>query len=119
MDRTAEPQRLGVKEVEISEELAATIYSMWANAILDARYARRGLGLDGTSYSFSTSLRGVGWFSATAWEPKNDLPPRWLVDAGEQILEFGRAEHPSADQLHANLRTIRQRLREYSSRDAR
>jgi hypothetical protein len=89
--------------LEVSKELAATIYAIWASGIMDARYTRYADGLDGTTYWFSTYLRGVGWPSARTWSPSADLPPKWLVDAGEAVLELGRSkranEAPTADKL--------------------
>jgi hypothetical protein len=112
-DRSAGHRRIDAKEIEIPRELAATIYSMWANAILNARYARQAMALDGTSYWFSTSLTGVGWLSATTWEPAERSPPGWLVSAGEQVLALARAERPDANQVHASLRALQSRLREH------
>ena len=112
-DRHAAPRRVEVKEVEIPQELAAAIYWMWANAILDARYARQGPGVDRTSYWFSTTLRGVGWFSATTWGPQENLPPGWLVEAGEQVLALSRRERSDPAPTLASLRALQARLRKY------
>ena len=109
-DRNAEPRRIEIKEIEIPQELAATIYSIWANAILDARYARQPLGVDGVSYWFSTCLSGVGWFSATTSKSSRDLPPAWLAEAGEQVFALSRAEHPDVGQLQSSLKKLRERL---------
>ena len=105
-----------MKEIEIPQDMAATIYSIWANAILDARYTREGPGLDGTSYWFSTSLRSVGWFHATTWSPKEASSPGRLVAAGEEILALSRAARPDAAQTHKRLRQIQNQLRQYSSK---
>jgi hypothetical protein len=115
-DRKAQPQRLEVKEIEIPQDLAATIYSIWANAILDARYARERPGLDGTSYWFSTSLHSVGWLHATTWSPKESTPPGRLVAAAEDILTLSRAARPDPSQTHERLRSIQSKLREYLSK---
>ena len=115
-ERNAEPRRIEVREIEIPQQLAATIYSIWANAILDARYTRQARGVDGMSYWFSTSLSGVGWFSATTSEPRNDLPPGLLVEAGEQVLALSRAERPDTSQVQAKLQVLQRRLREHAKK---
>jgi hypothetical protein len=109
------PPRLDEMSIEIPMELSATVYSIWANGILDARYTRHTFGTDGTSYSFSTYLRGVGWPSAWAWSPSGDLPPKWLVEAGEEVLAYGRAKKPDAVVTHHRLQAIAKRLTSHRS----
>jgi len=110
------PKRVALVSVEITPQLATAIYALWANAILDARYSRGGLGLDGTTYAFSTWLRGVGWPSATTWSPDRDLPPKWMVEAGEEILAYGRAKTRDAPKLLSKLQAIGDRWRAYQQR---
>jgi hypothetical protein len=99
--------------VEVSKDLAATIYAIWASAILDARYTRYANGLDGTNYWFSTYLRGVGWPGARTWSPSANLPPKWLVEAGEVVLELGRSNPATEAPSIAKLKVIRERLDSY------
>jgi hypothetical protein len=112
-DRKAKPRRVEVIDVDIPERVAATIYSIWANAILEARYALEGVGVDGTGYEFSTYLRGVGWPTATTWSPSRDLPPKWLVDAGEEVLSLARGRTKDTDQLLNRLIAVQRALGEY------
>jgi hypothetical protein len=112
-DRKAEPRRVEVMDLDIPERMAATIYSLWANAILDARYAREGSGLDGTGYEFSTYLRGVGWPTATTESPSRDLPPKWLVDAGEEVLALARGRTKDTGQLLSKLNNTQRALDAY------
>jgi hypothetical protein len=106
--------RVEVIEVEVPQSVAATVYEIWANAILRSRYALDGSGLDGTSYSFSTYLRGVGYPGASTWSPQQG-PPKVLVDAGEDVLTFGRAKG-DADRLLARLRAKSEYLNDYYAR---
>jgi hypothetical protein len=110
-NRKAKPARVDSLETEIPEPVAAAIYTIWANAILDARYARQGVGLDGTSYSFSTFLRGVGWLNATTWSPSDkELPPKWLVGAGEEVLAFARSKDGDSNRLLMRLQAVQHSL---------
>lgn len=60
------------------------------------------------------NLRGVGWPGASTWSPSEDLPPKWLVDAGEEVLAFGRARQRSPGPTLTRLRSIQKRLADYA-----
>jgi hypothetical protein len=110
------PTRAATIRVELPQEIAAVAYTLWANAILEARYSRGGVGLDGTTYHFSTWLRGLGWPGATAWSPTKDLPPRWMVEAGEAVLAYARDKKPDPAALLAKLQAVSKRLAAYAHR---
>ena len=112
------PAPEAVMTVELTQELAATIYTLWSNAILDASYSRAGPGFDGTTYTFSTWLRGAGWPSAKTWSPTKNLPPKWMVEAGEEILAFGRAEKRDESKLLTKLQVISHRFFIYKESSA-
>jgi hypothetical protein len=106
-------------EVAISPRIASIVYGMWANTLLDVRYTRAsGAGLDGSRYRFSTYLRGPGWLHGTTWSPDDDLPPKWMVETGELIYQFSRAEKRNEAQVEAVLQSQRDRLeRFFQNRD--
>ena len=110
------PRRAETIGIELSRELAQAAYTLWSNAILDARYSRAGFGLDGTSYGFSTWLRGIGFPSAMTWSPSKDLPPRWMVEAGEALLTYGRAKERDSAAILAKLQAISNRSSAYRQR---
>ena len=99
----------------VSRELAASIYSIWANGILEARYSRNSPGMDGTAYEFSTYLRGVGRLGAWAWSPHDELPPKWLVDAGELMIVLSRDAEMDEARALALVKKIGDRLASYPS----
>jgi hypothetical protein len=107
-------EQVDVQRLEVSKRFAEVVYDIWANNILEARFTRHSAsGADGTSYRFRTSLRGVGWPSARTWSPSKDLPPKWMVDSGEEILTLARAKSPNEAQLLAKLQAVRKRLDAY------
>jgi hypothetical protein len=107
-------QQVDVQRFEVSRQFAQVVYDIWANNILEARYTRHASSsVDGTSYRFRTSLRGVGWPSASTGSPSKDLPPKWLVDSGNEILAFARAKGPKEAAVLAKLVAVRKRLNEY------
>ncbi|WP_129776719.1 hypothetical protein [Peristeroidobacter soli] len=107
-------QHVEMQQLEVSKQFAEVVYDIWANNILEARFTRHSpTGLDGTNYRFRTNLRGVGWPSASTWSPSADLPPKWLVDSGEEILALARAKSPKEPAVLAKLRTVRKRLNDY------
>jgi hypothetical protein len=108
-----EPRRVELLETQISQEMAAVVYTIWANGILDARYNRQALGLDGTTYQFSTFLLGVGYPGAKTWSPSADLPPKWLVTAGTDVLTYARATNRDSKKLLTQLQATQKRLSEY------
>lgn len=111
---TAKPDKSTVTEIEIPKDVAAIVYDIWTNALLETRYSRAlSGGLDGTSYRFSTYVRGLGWFQGETWEPEDDLPPKWLVACGTLIYEYSRASKNSPEKLAAQLAEYRERLYAY------
>jgi len=107
------PRQVDTLETEIPKEMAAVLYTLWANAILDARYSRQSPGLDGTTYEFSTFLRGIGYPSARTWSPEEDLPPKWLASAGEDVLAYARGQNRDTNKLLALLQATNKRLSAY------
>ena len=101
-------------ELEIPSEIAGVVYEIWANALLEVRYTRIGhLGLDGTTYLFSTYLRGVGFLNGSAWSPEDDLPPKWMVEAGDLIMEYSRSVARDEVGFHKSLSAHKNRLVKY------
>lgn len=107
-------QHVDVLRLEVTKQFAEVVYDIWANNILEARFTRhQPSGRDGTSYRFRTYLRGVGSPSARTWSPSKDLPPKWMVDSGEEIMTLARAKNPNEASVLAKLRVVRKRLNEY------
>jgi hypothetical protein len=107
-------QQVDVQRLEVSKRFAEVVYDIWANNILEARYTRHASSsADGTNYRFRTHLKGVGWPSARTGSANKDLPPKWLVDTGEEILALARATNPKEAPLLAKLQAVRKRLHEY------
>jgi hypothetical protein len=110
-------RQVDVQRFEVTRQFAEVVYDIWANNILEARYTRHASSaLDGTSYRFRTSLRGVGSPSASTGSPSKDLPPKWLVDSGNEILALARAKNPKETSLLPKLQSARKRLNEYYQR---
>lgn len=107
-------QQVEVLKLEVSKQFAEVVYDIWANNILEARYTRHSTaGLDGANYRFQTSLRRVGWLSARTGSPTANLPPKWMVDSGDEILAFARAKNAKEAPLLAKLQAVRKRLNDY------
>jgi hypothetical protein len=107
-------QQVDVQRTEVSRQFAEVVYDIWANNILEARFTRHAAsGVDGTGYQFRTFLRGAGWPSARTGAPSKDLPPKWLVDSGEEILALARTKGPKEAPVLAKLQAVRKRLNEY------
>lgn len=107
-------QQVDVQQLEVSKQFAALVYDIWANNILEARFTRhQPSGPDGISYTFRTNLRGVGFPSASTREPRANLPPKWMVDAGEEIMTFARAKSAKEAPVLAKLQAARKRLNDY------
>ncbi|MCX6952668.1 MAG: hypothetical protein NTV51_10965 [Verrucomicrobia bacterium] len=104
--------------VEIPPALAAVIYEVWANALLEVRYDRASnIGLDGTTYYFSTWVRGLGTLDGMIWMPGGDLPPAWMVEAGEYLAKFARQDRPEVAAAQKYFESLKTRLfRHYASR---
>ena len=113
-DRNVKPKQVDFVEKEVPEEVAALIYDIWTNALLESRYSRNGsLGLDGTTYRFSTYLRALGWMQGKTWSPDAKLPPKWLVECGELVHKFSRSSSKDAAALNKRLSAYRRQLYSY------
>lgn len=100
--------------IEISEPLARTIYEIWTNALLEVRYSRRmTLGLDGTTYLFSTWIRGLGTLNGSIWSPDDDLPPLWMVKAGDYLAEYVRNEQRNPAECERYFNDLKGRIFAY------
>jgi hypothetical protein len=98
-------------ELEIPGELASLVYEIWANALLEVRYTRIGhLGLDGTTYTFSTFLRGIGFLNGSTWSPEDNLPPKWMVESGDVIMNYSRSSARDDAELRKALLAHKARL---------
>lgn len=107
-------QQADLQRLEVSKQFAEVVYHIWANNLLEARFTRHAsAGVNGTRYWFRTTLRGVGSPSATASSPSKDLPPKWMVDTGDEILTFARAKSPKEAPVLTKLRAVRKRLNDY------
>lgn len=107
-------QQVDVQRLEVSKQFADVVYDIWANNILEARYTRHlPAGVDVANYRFRTNLRRVGWLSARTGSPSANLPPKWMVDSGDEILALARAKSPKEAPLLTKLQTVRKRLNDY------
>lgn len=107
-------QQVDVQRLDVSRRFAEVVYDIWANNILEARYTRHApSGADEIIYCFRTFLKGVGWPSARTGSSNKDLPPKWLVDAGEEILALARAKSPKEAPVLTKLQAVRKRLHEH------
>ena len=101
-------------EIQIPESLASVIYDMWVNALFEVRYDRSaGMGLDGTTYIFSTFVMGLGWMHGSTWSPSADLPPSWMVEAGNRLIGFARDPKRDVKATEADLKALRSKLFSY------
>jgi hypothetical protein len=108
------PAPIHLVEIEIPSEVAAVVYEIWANALLEARYTRGPVsGLDGTSYRFSTYLRAVGWLHGYTWSPDANLPPKWMVDTGELLIAYARSADRDPKKLQHALAERKDQLMNY------
>ena len=76
-------------KVELPVDLAANVYSMWVNALLEVRYDRLiPSGMDGWTDLFSAFIKGRGYLHGLAWSPTKDLPPKWMEDSATALIQF-------------------------------
>jgi len=122
-DYSDDPQKastLKPLECEITKEMASLIYEIWANALLEVRYDRKDAqGTDGTTYTFSTFIRGVGWLSGSTWSPDLDLPPKWMVETGDYLIKFSKPNHRDPEKAEVVLRSVRNRLFDYLKKNGK
>jgi hypothetical protein len=101
-------------EVQIPESLAAVIYDLWVNALLEVRYERKQHGgFDGETYLFSTFVMSLGWMHGTTWSPDGDLPPVWMMNAGKKLIAFARDQKRDSKTTEAELTILRDKLFQY------
>ncbi|MFC4311112.1 hypothetical protein ACFPN2_18590 [Steroidobacter flavus] len=105
-------QQVELQRLEVGKQFAEVVYDIWANNILEARFTRHAP-VDGTTYRFRTFLRGVGSPSARTSSPSKDLPPKWLVDSGDEILALARGKGAKEATVLTKLQAVRKRLNEY------
>lgn len=106
--------------VEIPEEIASLIYEIWVNELLEVRYSRySSLGCDGTTYVFSTYVRALGWMHGSTWSPRLDLPPRWIVEAGDLLFQLTKQNNNNYESSKKKLIKIRTRLLTYLEKNGK
>jgi hypothetical protein len=95
-------------------ELATLVREIWLNAILESHYPRLYLGgADGDDYYFGATRDDSLLLRAEVWSPDADLPPRWLVEAGDQIFNYAQRDSNDAVVLRKSLVALRKRLFNY------
>lgn len=101
-------------EIEIPKEIASLYYDIWVNATFEVRYSKYSWGgLDGTSYVFSSSVRGLGLLCGLTWEPHVEAPPKWMVEAGNYLFELAKQKDINQDESVARLQQIKSKLFAY------
>ena len=99
------------RAVPFPSELATLVREIWLNAILESHYPRFYLGgADGDDYYFGATRDDSLLLRAEVWSPDADLPPRWLVDAGDQIFNHAQGDSNDAAELRKSLVALRKRL---------
>lgn len=105
-----EGAQLGRWERQISYELAVAIHRTWARMLLLTRYpAGVSRGLDGTTYRFSTFVRGMGVLEGEAWSPSEGLPAE-MVALGEALRDFTVNRFGNEEALIARLQAFEMQL---------
>jgi hypothetical protein len=77
-------------KMEVPEDLAALAYGMWVNALYEVRYDRNCEPEinDASTDLFSVYIRNKGWLAGTAQMPSRDLPPKWMEQAAEALVQL-------------------------------
>jgi hypothetical protein len=105
---------------KISKNMAELIYSIWANAIFEARYSRSYCrGLDGELHYFSVFIPCHNWMSASIWTPSITSPPGWLTCIASDIIEFTKANEVSEDIMMIKLKQLRDKYFRYIRKHAK
>lgn len=95
---------------QISLELAIAIQRAWARMLLLTRYpAGVSRGLDGTTYRFSTFVRGMGDLEGETWSPDEGLPAE-MVALGESLKDFTVKQIGTEEELIARLQAFEAKL---------
>jgi len=99
-------------KVEIPEDMASSVYSMWVNALLEVRYDRLGhSGKNGPTDLFSAYIKGRGWLHGAASNPTKDLPPKWMEDSATALVQFTKDKDEAA--CRRSLTDLRDKLFAY------
>jgi hypothetical protein len=100
--------------VDLPEDIGDIVYSLWINAILEVRVRNFEMGADGYSCYFGSldTKTGIGGM-AYVFEPTEDLPPKWLVGAGEEIMKYIRDPKRDEARLRRSMQKTQERVFEY------
>src|SRR5262245_18468769 len=84
-----EPEKIKitVREATIARTSAEVLYSAWKKMLLRTRYPppSNSIGLDGTTYYFTSFHRNVGMLEGTTWSPTKSSRTRQLVAIAEAL----------------------------------
>lgn len=101
-------------DVEISEPIVKLAREIWVMAMLDARYSpKKGLGMDGSTYTFSTYTSATRSMNGTTWSPDSEAPPKWMVEAGNAVLDFARSSKRDVSGLERKLVETKRKISTY------
>lgn len=101
-------------KIEIPESIARVTREIWVEAMLNVRYApKRRLGMDGTIYMFSTYTHPTRSMNGRTWSPEEEAPPKWLVEAGLDVLAFARSSERSVPDLERKLGEAKRKISNY------
>ena len=100
--------------VEVPVSIAKLVREIWLMAIMDVRYAsKKQRGMDGTTYTFSTYSVSTQSIHGTTWSPEADGPPKWMVDAGHDVLAFARSSPKDTVTLERKLNEAKKKVSAY------
>jgi len=100
--------------IEVPASIAKLVREIWVMAIMDVRYAfKKQRGMDGTTYTFSTHTVSTQSIHGTTWSPEADSPPKWMVDAGHEVLAFARSSPRDTVILERKLNETKKKLSGY------
>jgi hypothetical protein len=85
-------------KIECPEDIAANVYSMWVNALLEVRYDRLSSSMndEGRTDLFSVYLKGHGYLHGTTASPTKDLPPKWMEDSATALIQYTKDNNEAA-----------------------
>ena len=102
--------------VEISADTATLIYEVWVNVLLETRPDRRAppLLLGAPLYILSTYYPGLGYMHGVAYTAEYpDMPPRWIVEAGEDLYSFVTTMPRDENELRAKIQAKKDAFYQY------
>lgn len=106
---------------EISSETSGLICEYWVNMLLETRYDRKALPYmpQETLYVFSAFVAPAGRLHGCISYPavSEDMPPYWMIQAGEALFEFVTKSHDEA-RLAAIIRNYRDTFYKYKKAHA-